>query len=124
MGLRAVPFQGETVTRVWPLHVLTETSQLPDPHANTFPPHVLRKAMMETIAHINTMTEAENITEVGCPSYHVCIAMLNWPLPQPSLMNFCVTDGESVVATRYISSRHEEAASLVNLSKLGINNNY
>ena len=28
-------------------------------------------------------------------------------------MNFCVTDGESVVATRYISSRHDEAASLV-----------
>lgn len=32
---------------------------------------------------------------------------------QPSLMNFCVTDGESVVATRYISSREDEAASLV-----------
>lgn len=32
---------------------------------------------------------------------------------QPSLMNFCVTDGESVVATRYVSSRHDEAASLV-----------
>jgi len=31
---------------------------------------------------------------------------------EPSLMNFCVTDGESVVATRYISSRHDEAASL------------
>lgn len=28
-------------------------------------------------------------------------------------MNFCVTDGESVVATRYISSRQDEAASLV-----------
>ena len=28
-------------------------------------------------------------------------------------MNFCVTDGEGVVATRYISSREDEAASLV-----------
>lgn len=28
-------------------------------------------------------------------------------------MNFCVTDGESVVATRYISSHQDEAASLV-----------
>jgi glutamine amidotransferase len=28
-------------------------------------------------------------------------------------MNFCVTDGESVIATRYISSRQDEAASLV-----------
>ena len=32
---------------------------------------------------------------------------------QPSLMNFCVTDGESIVVTRYISSRVDEAASLV-----------
>lgn len=28
-------------------------------------------------------------------------------------MNFCVTDGESVVVTRYISSKKDEAASLV-----------
>ena len=32
---------------------------------------------------------------------------------QPSLMNFCVTDGETVVATRYVSSSHFQAASLV-----------
>lgn len=30
----------------------------------------------------------------------------------PSLLNWVVTDGESVVATRYISSRTSEAASL------------
>ena len=35
---------------------------------------------------------------------------------QPSLMNFCVTDGESVVATRYISSRKDAAASLVSMT--------
>lgn len=35
---------------------------------------------------------------------------------QPSLMNFCVTDGESVVVTRYISSKMDEAASLVGLA--------
>lgn len=38
--------------------------------------------------------------------------MYTLPL-QPSLLNFCVTDGESVVVTRYISSRIDEAASLV-----------
>jgi len=27
-------------------------------------------------------------------------------------MNFCVTDGETVIATRYVSSRRDEAASL------------
>lgn len=37
------------------------------------------------------------------------------PLLQPSLLNFCITDGESVVATRYISSRKDEAASLVSM---------
>ena len=32
-------------------------------------------------------------------------------------MNFCVTDGESVIATRYISSRRDEAASLVGFTQ-------
>lgn len=30
-------------------------------------------------------------------------------------MNFCVTDGERVVVTRYISSKKDEAASLVSI---------
>ena len=30
-------------------------------------------------------------------------------------MNFCVTDGASVVATRYVSSRNDAAASLVRI---------
>ncbi|GJE87680.1 class II glutamine amidotransferase [Phanerochaete sordida] len=68
-------------------------SKLPDPHADNVPPEVLRQAMLDTIAHINVMTEEAGIIE-------------------PSLMNFCVTDGESVIATRYISSRQDEAASL------------
>ncbi|GBE78000.1 N-terminal nucleophile aminohydrolase [Sparassis latifolia] len=68
-------------------------SKLPDPHATSFTPETLRCAMFETISHINVLTEEAGITE-------------------PSLLNFCVTDGESVIATRYISSRREEAASL------------
>lgn len=68
-------------------------SKLQNPDAKSFTPEVLRKAMLETIASINTMTEEAGITE-------------------PSLMNFCVTDGESVVVTRYISSKKDEAASL------------
>lgn len=32
--------------------------------------------------------------------------------PEPSLLNFAVTDGTTVVASRYVSSRTEEAASL------------
>lgn len=68
-------------------------SKLPDPNAKTFTPNVLKQAMFDTIASLNSYAEAFGITE-------------------PSLMNFCVTDGASVVATRYISSRQEEAASL------------
>ncbi|EGN92925.1 hypothetical protein SERLA73DRAFT_190285 [Serpula lacrymans var. lacrymans S7.3] len=68
-------------------------SKLPDPNASNFTYETLKKAMLETISTLNSFAEAAGITE-------------------PSLMNFCVTDGESVVATRYISSRHDEAASL------------
>ncbi|KAF9015116.1 nucleophile aminohydrolase [Cyathus striatus] len=68
-------------------------AKLPDPNARSFTPEVLRKAMLDTVASLNTYAEEAQITE-------------------PSLMNFCVTDGESVVVTRYISSRTDEAASL------------
>jgi hypothetical protein len=37
-------------------------------------------------------------------------------------MNFCVTDGVSVVATRYVSSRNDAAASLVCIPFLGVIN--
>jgi len=68
-------------------------SKLPDPGARSFSPETLRKAMLNTIAALNSFASEAGITE-------------------PSLMNFCVTDGETVVATRYISSRKDEAASL------------
>ncbi|KAF8898794.1 nucleophile aminohydrolase [Infundibulicybe gibba] len=68
-------------------------SHLPDPDARVFSSVTLRKAMLATIASLNSFAADAGITE-------------------PSLMNFCVTDGESVVATRYISSRKDEAASL------------
>ncbi|KAJ7900299.1 N-terminal nucleophile aminohydrolase [Mycena olivaceomarginata] len=68
-------------------------SKLPDPNARTFTPEILRRAMLETIASLNDFAEAVGVTE-------------------PSLMNFCVTDGDTVVATRYISSDKDEAASL------------
>ncbi|KAI0801184.1 N-terminal nucleophile aminohydrolase [Fomes fomentarius] len=68
-------------------------SKLPNPKAQRFTPTLLQRAMSDTIAHINELSEEYGITE-------------------PSLMNFCVTDGDTVVATRYISSRTDEAASL------------
>jgi len=68
-------------------------SKLPEPSAKSFTSNTLKQAMLETISSLNKFAEDTHITE-------------------PSLMNFCVTDGESVVATRYISSRQDEAASL------------
>lgn len=68
-------------------------SKLPDCNARSFTSETLRQAMAETIATLNDYAEEFDITE-------------------PSLMNFCVTDGESVVVTRYISSKKDEAASL------------
>jgi len=53
----------------------------------------LRTAMMNTISQINKWCE-----QVG--------------EQEPSLLNFAVTDGEAVVASRYISSSTEEPASL------------
>lgn len=68
-------------------------SFLPNPKSKAFSPNILKNAMLKCIAQLNEWAREAGITE-------------------PSLMNFCVTDGKSVVATRYISSRTDEAASL------------
>ncbi|KAL1925427.1 uncharacterized protein VTP21DRAFT_310 [Calcarisporiella thermophila] len=68
--------------------------QLENPGSDEpFSYEALKDAMLKTIALINKWSEEENITE-------------------PSLLNFAVTDGCTVVCTRYINSRTEEAASL------------
>ncbi|CAM1508139.1 Fc.00g049870.m01.CDS01 [Cosmosporella sp. VM-42] len=66
-----------------------------------FGPTVLRKAMERTIAQINEMTDSipESILQ-------------NEDVDTRSLLNFAVTDGHSVICTRYISSSRDEAASL------------
>ncbi|WFD34739.1 glutamine amidotransferase subunit [Malassezia cuniculi] len=69
-------------------------SHLRDPlMKDDFTCNELKEAMLRTIEDINRWSK-----EAG--------------IEQPSLMNFCVTDGKSIVCTRYISSRTDEAASL------------
>ncbi|KAI9438383.1 N-terminal nucleophile aminohydrolase [Russula earlei] len=68
-------------------------SKLRNPNAQSFTHTELQKAMLETIASLNQFAEEAGVS-------------------QPSLLNFCVTDGVSVVATRYVSSRNDAAASL------------
>ena len=53
----------------------------------------LRTAMMNTISQINKWCQEVDEKE-------------------PSLLNFAVTDGEAVIASRYVSSSTEEPASL------------
>ncbi len=63
------------------------------PGAFDISPLALRKAMILTIACLNSLAEEAEIVE-------------------PSMLNFAVTDGHAVICTRYISSKEEEAASL------------
>ncbi|KAM0486506.1 hypothetical protein ACHAP7_002308 [Fusarium lateritium] len=66
-----------------------------------FNPTTLREAVKRTIAQINEMTDAipESVLQ-------------NEDVDTRSLLNFAVTDGHSVICTRYISSSKDEAASL------------
>lgn len=66
-----------------------------------FGPTVLRKALERTIAQINELTD-------GIPQN----ILQSEDVDTRSLLNFAVTDGHSVICTRYISSAKDEAASL------------
>lgn len=66
-----------------------------------FGPAVLRKALLQTIEVINELTMA--IPESTIQKENV---------DTRSLLNFAVTDGHSIICTRYVSSNTDEAASL------------
>ncbi|KAK5202729.1 glutamine amidotransferase subunit [Exophiala xenobiotica] len=66
-----------------------------------FDTKVLRRAMKKTIAKINAFVTA-------VPAEH----NLADELETRSLLNFAVTDGHSVIVTRYVSSKTDAAASL------------
>ncbi|KAJ5166910.1 uncharacterized protein N7482_005691 [Penicillium canariense] len=70
-----------------------------DPGPEGFGQALLRRVMMKTIAKIN-----ELVREI--PAKH------NVAVETRSLLNFAVTDGHTVVCTRYISSKTDDPASL------------
>ena len=78
----------------------TGTSPSKEPGPGGFGHSVLRKALLKTIQRINGFIK-DVVKEKG---------MCNDD--SRSLLNFAVTDGESVVCTRYVSSKTDEAASL------------
>ncbi|PSR81226.1 nucleophile aminohydrolase [Coniella lustricola] len=69
--------------------------------ADGFDAVILKKAMLKTIEIINELTD--QIPES---------VVYNENVDTKSLMNFCVSDGHSIVCTRYINSSTDEAASL------------
>lgn len=66
-----------------------------------FGPTVLKKAMLKTIAQINDLIDLIPESVIH-----------NENVDTRSLLNFCVSDGHSIICTRYISSSTDEAASL------------
>ncbi|KAK0752281.1 putative 20S proteasome subunit alpha type 2 [Schizothecium vesticola] len=66
-----------------------------------FGPTVLRKAMLKTIAIINELIDAIPESVIHAES-----------IDTRSLLNFALTDGHSVICTRYVGSASDEAASL------------
>jgi glutamine amidotransferase len=67
---------------------------------NGFDPKLLRRAMRKTIAKINAFVAA-------IPARHAL-----GDVETRSLLNFAVTDGHTVIVTRYVSSKTDAAASL------------
>ena len=71
-----------------------------DPGERGFGHVVLRKALLKTIERINDFTDAAASSGNGIGE------------DGRSLLNFAVTDGESIVCSRYVSSKTDEPASL------------
>lgn len=77
-----------------------------DPTAcNHFPTHTLRKALLKTLEYIKEWTNEAAGT-------HTTAAGSSPAVTEPSLLNIAVTDGNTVVVSRYVTSKTEEAASL------------
>lgn len=79
------------------LEILEKLGCDPKSKEGNFSHEILRKAMLTTIECIRDWTKEANKDEE-----HV----------EPSLLNFAVTDGSTVVVSRYITSKTDEAASL------------
>ena len=68
-------------------------NQFPDPLHETYTPYQIKDAILKTIRILNDLSKEAGITEV-------------------SLLNFAVTDGKTVICTRYCNSKTGEPASL------------
>jgi glutamine amidotransferase len=103
---------------------------LTDPLKPTIPHATLRQAMLDTVQLLTRYTDEIGASDpsllksvlfsssfssyIAClsPRSHGSRTRLSRPTSSPRTNSFCVSDGSSVVATRYITSATEEAASL------------
>lgn len=80
------------------LNCLDELGHDPADKEGRFPASALKQALERTI-HLLVEWTADEAKRLNI-------------VPEPSLLNFAVTDGETVVVSRYVSSKDQEAASL------------
>ena len=66
--------------------------------------------MMETIKHLNKLLKEAQVVRTVSPT--LGLELTRSAKTAPSLLNFVVSDGQTIIATRYISSRTSEASSL------------
>ncbi|KAL6930020.1 hypothetical protein ACO0SA_001427 [Hanseniaspora valbyensis] len=106
------------------LHVLNSLGYDPSKPSGKFGSKVLRRAMNETVARIkywtkeaNKLVAEEKYKLKNDASYRKKLSIfkikeIQESKEEPSMLNFAVTDGESVIVSRYITSKVDEAPSL------------
>ncbi|OBA26915.1 N-terminal nucleophile aminohydrolase [Hanseniaspora valbyensis NRRL Y-1626] len=106
------------------LHVLNSLGYDPSKPSGKFGSKVLRRAMNETVARIkywtkeaNKLVAEEKYKLKNDVSYRKKLSIfkikeIQESKEEPSMLNFAVTDGESVLVSRYITSKVDEAPSL------------
>ncbi|XBW35212.1 hypothetical protein QEN19_000775 [Hanseniaspora menglaensis] len=106
------------------LHILNSFGYDPSKLSGKFGSKVLRKTMSETISRIKYWTKVANKI-VAEEKYKLKndqtfkkklsiakIKEIQESKEEPSMLNFAVTDGESIIVSRYITSKVDEAPSL------------
>lgn len=106
------------------VHVLNSLGYNPSKPSGKFGSKILRKCMAETISRIKYWTKEAN-KAVAEEKYQLKhnpefrkklsiskIKEIQESKEEPSMLNFAATDGESIIVSRYITSKVDEAPSL------------
>lgn len=106
------------------VHILHSYGYDPSRSKGKFGSKILRKVMNETISRIkywtkqaNKIVAEEKFKLANDPEFrkklsYTKIKEIQQSKEEPSMLNFAVTDGESIIVSRYISSKVDEAPSL------------